>query len=167
MAQICVCQFHFDKAAVLGLIEPLYVLWQQLSSVFGQNTRIYRVSSICGISPLCNSSSLYLHLYLCLCLYLYLCLHICISICVCIFVSVFMSVFVFVSSIAYLRLSASSLIPLWCAHSETDNARPRPGVHCPYKVWAVFSLFVFVYILAFFVLVFAFIFTIQVLTWHR
>ena len=119
------------------------------ASVFGQWTRNYRVSIICGISPLWNSSSLYIHLYSCLCFYLYLCLHICIFSCVWIFVSVFMSVFVFVSSIAYLRLSASSLIPLWCAHSETDNARPRPGVHCPYKVWAVFSLFVFVYILFF------------------
>ena len=71
--------------------------------------------------------------------------------------------FVFVSSKAYLKLRASSLIPLWCAHSETDNARPRPGVRCPYKAWPVFSLFVFVYI----VNCICVLFTIPLLYWHR
>ena len=58
-----------------------------------------------------------------------------------------------VSSSAYLRLRASLLIPLWSAHSRADNARPGPGVHCPYKAWPVCSLIVFILVCCIFVFV--------------
>ena len=63
------------------------------------------------------------------------------------------AIFCNVSSSAYLRLRASLLIPLWSAHSRTDNARPGPGVHCPYKAWPVCSLIVFILVCCIFVFV--------------